>query len=60
MDLIRKIPAEKNAIITSFKERGMASKNALESQAMISLFNEYCSENRCLECRTFHFIINQD
>lgn len=50
VDLLSSIKSEKNAIIKQFNEFGVKSQNALETQSMIELRNEYCLKNRCLEC----------
>jgi hypothetical protein len=44
------IPAEKNSIVTGFKNVGIKTKNAAGSQALIQLKNNYCRHKRCLEC----------
>jgi hypothetical protein len=43
--------AENNKIINEWREAGIKAENALQSQALIELRNEYCSKRRCLECR---------
>ena len=48
--LIQQIPSEKNAIIAMFSELHIKSRNALESQALIELKNNYCTKKRCLHC----------
>ena len=50
LEIGRTIPAEKNAITTLFEELGLELKNALESQAYIQLYQEYCSKKKCLHC----------
>lgn len=41
---------EANSITKGFAGLGIENKNAFDSQALIELKNEYCSEKRCLEC----------
>ena len=41
---------EKNTITNTWKSFGISNKNALESQALIELKNNYCNQKRCLEC----------
>ncbi|CAN5215586.1 DUF2851 family protein [soil metagenome] len=41
---------ETNNITREWKERGVANKNALDSQALIELKNNYCNEKFCLHC----------
>ena len=50
LELLEKIPPEKNSIISKWKETGVNAKNAYETQALLQLKNEYCSKKQCLEC----------
>ncbi len=50
LNLIYEIPSEKNRVIEKFNELKSVSKNALQSQALIQLKNEYCDKNKCLQC----------
>lgn len=50
IQIISQIKAEENAIITNFKNHGVAAKNAKDSQAALQLYTEYCTKNRCLQC----------
>jgi len=51
------LPYENNAIIKLWKNNGINSKSAFESQALIHLTNNYCNTKRCLHCRIGHLII---
>lgn len=53
------IPSEKNNIINSWKAHGVASSNALESQALVELKNNYCNSRRCLDCTVGFHILRQ-
>ena len=50
LSLIRQIVSEKNSIISKFSELKVKSKNAMESQALLELKNNYCTKKRCLQC----------
>ena len=50
LQLIQKIKPEKNGIISKFNSLNIKTKNALETQALLLLKNEYCSKNKCLQC----------
>lgn len=50
VSLIEQIKPEKNTIISKFDTLKIKSKNALTSQALIQLKNEYCNKQRCLKC----------
>lgn len=42
---------EQNKITKAWKSIGFELKSAAQSQASIELFNEYCSQKKCLNCR---------
>lgn len=44
------LSAELNAITKQWRSRSVVNKNALDSQALIELKNNYCTEKRCLSC----------
>lgn len=48
--LIKQVSPEKNRIISNFLQLKIKSKNALESQALLELKNNYCKKKRCLQC----------
>lgn len=49
-NLIKNIKPEKNNIITKFNGLNIKVKNAMESQALLLLKNEYCNKHLCLKC----------
>lgn len=49
--LLEKLPCESNAIIKQWQAADISPENALHSQALIQLFNEYCKRKRCLSCQ---------
>jgi hypothetical protein len=50
LDLLGQIPAENNSISKQFQSWGKKAANALESQAMIQLKQNYCDYKKCLDC----------
>ena len=50
MQLIKQVSSEKNSIISNFAALEIKAKNAMESQALIQLKNNYCTKKRCLKC----------
>lgn len=48
--IISQIKREENSIITNFRKHGISIKNAKDSQAVLQLYNEYCTKNKCLQC----------
>lgn len=49
-DMLENIAAEKNSITAQWNKLGIETKSAADSQALIFLKKEYCSQKRCLEC----------
>lgn len=60
LDLLRSIPSEKNSIIKSWEQLGLTSPDALRSQALIHLHDEYCVKGQCLQCRFGHFLLRKE
>lgn len=50
LHIVSKIKKEDNSIITNFKKLGLPIENAKDSQALLQLYHEYCSKNKCLQC----------
>lgn len=44
------LPSEQNAITRKWKEKEVLNENALDSQALIELKNNYCNKRLCLDC----------
>jgi hypothetical protein len=42
---------EDNTIIRHYASCGIKADNAMQTQALLHLFNIYCKQKRCLECR---------
>jgi hypothetical protein len=50
LQLLEAVPAEANKITGIWEAHSWKPANAAQSQAMIQLYNNYCSQKRCLEC----------
>ena len=50
LSIVEAISPEKNAIINKFKDFGLVSKSAFDSQALLQLKKEYCDAKKCLQC----------
>jgi len=50
LGIISKLKAEDNSVVSNFKNVGLAVESVKDSQALIQLYNEYCTKNRCLKC----------
>ena len=48
--LISAIKSENNSVLKNFKEVKITSKNAMDSQALIHLYTNYCKKDKCLQC----------
>ena len=53
------IKPESNTITREFKSMGITAENAMQTQAMIQLKNNYCTKKRCLSCRFGHILLNR-
>ena len=53
------IKPEWNTITREFKSMGIVAENAMQSQALIQLKNNYCLKKRCLSCRFGHLLLNR-
>lgn len=59
LDLLADIPPENNAIVRSWSGVGVPVKNALDTQALLQLRNEYCVSGRCTDCSVGKSIIKK-
>ncbi len=57
VQLLEQLLPEKNNIIAEWISLDWVPQNAAQSQAMIQLYNHYCSSKKCLQCSIGHSII---
>lgn len=50
LGLMAQLKKEENSIVKGFTTLGATTANALESQAKIQLYTQYCTQNKCLQC----------
>ena len=50
MDLLQQIEPEENSIIKRWREQGIAAECAADTQALLQLSRNYCSNNNCAAC----------
>lgn len=50
LKLIREVNLESNSVVKKFLELKPIEKNALTSQALLQLKQQYCDKNKCLQC----------
>lgn len=48
--IVSQIKKENNTIIKNYEHLGVKVRTAQDSQALLQLYNEYCTPNKCLEC----------
>jgi hypothetical protein len=56
---MEEIAAEKNEITKGFTALTITNNNALDSQALIQLKNNYCNQKRCLACAVGNQLISK-
>lgn len=59
-EILLEIKPEKNKITNSWQDIGYSNNNALESQALIELKQNYCNKNRCLDCNIGYKILKNE
>lgn len=57
LDLLRSLPSEDNAVIRKWNTLNILSQDALHSQALLHLKQNYCDAKRCLECQIGYRIL---
>lgn len=58
LSILMHIKPEQNQITKGWKTIGFIHQNALHSQALIELKNNYCDLKKCLDCRLSYKILN--
>ena len=57
---LEEIGAEDNTVIRHFADRDMVPQNAMQSQALLHLYNHYCRRKRCLECSIGNILLQSN
>ena len=50
IDLLLDIKGEVNNILSKWRKINIEVKKAYDSQALLEIYNEFCSSNKCLDC----------
>jgi hypothetical protein len=50
MKFLQSLSPESNRITSLWKGAGIVAKNALESQANLEIYQQFCTRNKCLNC----------
>ncbi|WP_400077675.1 DUF2851 family protein [Winogradskyella sp. R77965] len=56
-NFIKQLSVEKNSIVTKFLDLKPIKKQALSSQALLQLKQNYCDKNKCLQCAVGNSLI---
>lgn len=56
-EMLQSLPAEDNRVTRLFAKVGITARDALSSQAVLELYNNYCTRRRCLSCRFAHRLL---
>jgi len=48
--LLEKLKPEKNSILAHWEQMGVKASNAADSQALLELYKNQCSQKQCLQC----------
>ncbi|MCK9613844.1 MAG: DUF2851 family protein [Bacteroidales bacterium] len=59
LDLLSGLPPEKNHIVKHFESSGFKPQNALQTQALIQLYKNYCQAKKCLHCAIGDAVLTQ-
>ena len=58
--LLGEVRSEKNTIVEKYVKAGKKVNSAADSQALIQLYNFYCSDKKCLTCSIGKQLIKHD
>jgi len=58
--MVSDLGKEDNSIIKNFEQIGMKTQNALESQAKLELYTNYCTKNKCMQCTIGTQLLNRN
>lgn len=58
--LMSHVAAEKNSVIQNFGKIGSKATNAMETQAQLELYNNYCTKNKCMQCAIGAQLLNRN
>jgi len=59
-DWLDKIKPETNSILNNWKKLNVEIKSAADSQSLIELKNEYCSKQKCLDCKIGQYLLKSN
>lgn len=53
LGFLNDIEPEDNIVVRKFRKMGVNVQNAMQTQALLHLYNYYCKKRKCLKCRVF-------
>lgn len=53
------LPKEKNYITEKWKQFEIIATNSMESQALLEIYNDFCSKKKCLSCVIGKYVLNK-
>ena len=56
--LLEQLPPERNHIVKQWAAAKIVADNAAHSQALLQLYNEYCTPRQCLHCPIGHHLLS--
>ncbi len=60
VEILQQIPPESNYIMRQWSAIRIKAQNAFDSQALIELYANFCSDNRCLDCNIGAALVKPD
>jgi hypothetical protein len=58
LDLLRALPAGRNAVLRRFRDLGTPARTALTAQGLHRLYRSYCEKGGCLTCRIGQWLVD--
>lgn len=58
VSLLEQLPPERNSVIDAWNRAGIATPDALSTQAMLQLKREYCDARKCIYCKFGHHLLS--
>lgn len=59
LSIINSVKKEENSVINNFSSVGLKISSALDTQALLQQYNNYCTKNKCLQCVVGNHLIKQ-
>lgn len=59
IEIYEQLEVEKNHIIEKFPSTVFTKQNALHSQAILHLYNQYCTKKQCMKCTIGNLLLRQ-